>query len=854
MVDIDSCGRYKIRIDQDKVKRHHKININGVNIFFPYKPYKAQIKYMESVVRSLQRGKNCALESPTGTGKTLCLLCACLGYAMENPISTIYYSTRTHSQIANLIQELKKTIYKTKIAIISSRDHSCVNDIHFKFSGGELNNHCYRRMKKFDKFHRLNKSYCLYYDNIEKFRNKKYGYIDIEDLKEIGKNFNFCPYFYEKAQIDIAKLVFVPYNYLISSEIRRMMKISLNNSIIIFDEGHNIINCFEEEESIYITANELDITKSKLNQMKNDDDNEQNLSKEFNEYINKTGENENIVEYYDHLDILLNIVDHIKMGLCDTTIKVSKFKTDNIGNKLTFQELFAFFFNFDKLNTAMIEHNYGLTIRHISKALTFINFLKNLVAPDEESDENKIKYEEIAPENYNDKTINKEDDSVNRSDKKLFPLIPYPIIIMLSKFLTFLQKSTNHFLEKHEEKIKLYTDSFVIYLSEDKNSTYKIKRTLKIMCMNPEFCYRKILKRNPRSVIITSGTLSPISGLEKELNSKFPIQLENSHVIQSNQILFFNVSSSNFNCVDMTYNFDFNHRNNLNMLLELGRSIIHISQVTPGGILLFFTSYSYMEQCFSLWSLYNILTKLSTIKKIIRETRENSKVMRNKKTINKNTIYFSVFRGSLSEGINFSDDEARLVILVGLPFSNLSDDKVMLKREYLDNKKKGEYNGNCWYLHDCMRAVNQSLGRVIRHIKDYGVLMVIDERYERQNIKCYFTAWLRNYRKKRVLNDDLIEEIQSFFERMKNTENMNEKKDENGNDGNINLNEEKKNNELNKIDSIFDVTNLYFVGKNNLHKKNKRDNNKTFLDLFLSQHENNPNPIKANKIETMFNI
>lgn len=871
MADLDLDSRFRIKIDQDKINQHRKININGVNIFFPYTPYKAQIKYMESVVRSLQTRKNCALESPTGTGKTLCLLCACLGYAMENPISAIYYATRTHSQITNVLQELRKTIYKTKIAVISSRDHSCINEIKEKFSGGELNNQCYYRMKKYDQFHRLNKDYCLYYEGLEEFNREDYGYIDIEELKVIGEKKIFCPYYYEKAQINISKIIFIPYNYLISSEIRRMMNISLNNSVVIFDEGHNIINFFEEEESIYITASDLDITKIKLNQMKcmKDDDDKDILYKEFNEFIGQINEKESSMEFHNHLENLVDIIDHIKMGLCDTTIAVSKTKTGNIGRKLTFQELFAFFFNFDKLNTGMIEYNYGLTSKNISMGLTFINFLKNLVSPDEpdeELSEQKIKYEENDIEILSDEKPKKVDNSVNQYKKIVFPLVPYSIIIKLFKFLNFFRKSTKHFVEKHQEKIKLYKDSFIIYLSEDIKSTDKIKRVLKIICINPEFCYRKIVKKNPRSVILTSGTLSPICGLEKELNSTFPIQLENNHVIQSDQILFFNISATNFNCKDMTYNFDFNHRNNTKMLIELGKSIIQIAKVTPGGILLFFTSYSYMNYCYSLWKLYDIITRLSTIKEISRENQEkeknNNSNKKDKKGENKNIIYFSVFRGSSSEGVNFADDEARLVIIVGLPFSNLSDDKVMLKREYLDKKKKENYNGNSWYLHDCMRAVNQSLGRVIRHIKDYGVLMVIDERYQRENIKSYFSAWLRGYRKMKVLDDDLIEEIRLFFQEKKNfdIQNINKKRGGGENGGDVNLNEEKNNNDLNKkgiIDSVFDVTSFYTVGKN-LHKKNKRDNNnnnnKTFLDLFLSQHKNTKNTEKSNKIESMFNV
>ena len=55
---------------------------------------------------------------------------------------------------------------------------------------------------------------------------------------------------------------------------------------------------------------------------------------------------------------------------------------------------------------------------------------------------------------------------------------------------------------------------------------------------------------------------------------------------------------------------------------------------------------------------------------------------------NKNLLLFTVYRGKNSEGINFSDDEARMVICIGVPYPNLSDIKVQLKREFLDKRNR----------------------------------------------------------------------------------------------------------------------------------------------------------------------
>ena len=58
--------------------RHY--NIRGVPVEFPYPAYPCQEVYMEKVIQAAQQEQHALLESPTGTGKTLCLLCAALAW------------------------------------------------------------------------------------------------------------------------------------------------------------------------------------------------------------------------------------------------------------------------------------------------------------------------------------------------------------------------------------------------------------------------------------------------------------------------------------------------------------------------------------------------------------------------------------------------------------------------------------------------------------------------------------------------------------------------------------------------------------------------------------------------------
>ena len=64
--------------------------------------------------------------------------------------------------------------------------------------------------------------------------------MDIEELHKIAKEKLVCPYFAMKDRTKGADVIFMPYNYLIDPKIRENFGINFKDSIIIFDEAHNI--------------------------------------------------------------------------------------------------------------------------------------------------------------------------------------------------------------------------------------------------------------------------------------------------------------------------------------------------------------------------------------------------------------------------------------------------------------------------------------------------------------------------------------------------------------------------------------------------------------------------------------
>uniref|UniRef100_A0A493T934 Helicase ATP-binding domain-containing protein n=1 Tax=Anas platyrhynchos platyrhynchos TaxID=8840 RepID=A0A493T934_ANAPP len=54
--------------------------IGGVKIIFPCKAYPSQLAMMNAIVKGLNSRQHCLLESPTGSGKSLALLCSALSW------------------------------------------------------------------------------------------------------------------------------------------------------------------------------------------------------------------------------------------------------------------------------------------------------------------------------------------------------------------------------------------------------------------------------------------------------------------------------------------------------------------------------------------------------------------------------------------------------------------------------------------------------------------------------------------------------------------------------------------------------------------------------------------------------
>lgn len=77
--------------------------------------------------------------------------------------------------------------------------------------------------------------------------------------------------------------------------------------------------------------------------------------------------------------------------------------------------------------------------------------------------------------------------------------------------------------------------------------------------------------------------------------------------------------------------------------------------------------------------------------------------------------------------------------------------------------------GQEWYQLEASRAVNQAIGRIIRHKSDYGAIILCDCRFENPHFKKQLSAWLRPYIKKFINFGMITKELRDFFRNAENT-------------------------------------------------------------------------------------
>lgn len=255
---------------------------------------------------------------------------------------------------------------------------------------------------------------------------------------------------------------------------------------------------------------------------------------------------------------------------------------------------------------------------------------------------------------------------------------------------------------------------------------------LHFTCLDAAIAIKPVFDRF-RSVIITSGTLSPLEMYPKMLGFTTILQESYSMTLARRSFLPIVVTRGSDQAQISS---SFQIRNDPGVVRNYGNLLLEFSRVTPDGIVVFFPSYLYMESIISMWQGMGILDHIWNYKLILVETpdsQESSLALETYRTACSNgrgAILLCVARGKVSEGIDFDHHYGRAVICIGVPFQYTESRILKARLEFL--RENYRIRENDFLSFDAMRHGAQCLGRVLRGKDDYGIMVLADRRFQKK--------------------------------------------------------------------------------------------------------------------------
>ncbi|KAK0113884.1 ATP-dependent DNA helicase chl1 [Cadophora gregata f. sp. sojae] len=665
----------------------------------------------------------------------------------------VFYCSRTHSQLTQFINELRRVRFPPSIKddttkptdtedlkhlTLGSRKNLCINPKVNKLSSlTAINERCSElQQSSTPKEHR-----CVFLPNQENqtlvntFRDHSLATIrDIEDMGELGKQIGICPYYASRAAIKPAEIVTLPYPLLLQKSARDALGISLKGHIVIIDEAHNLMDAISGIHGVEVSLRQLKRARAQLGVY-------------LHKFRNRLkGKNRVYVAQ------VVRVIDSLAGYL------ESRLAFPNQDGIVTDKDLLS--------GNGVDQINLFRLIKYLQESK-----LARKV-------ESYALHTEIQTSQSNTSSAKSSEQNTSTST---------PVLHHISPLLSALTHPS--------KEGRLFYALSPIPTSPDLIS-------LKFQLLDPAPHFQTLVS-TARAVILAGGTMSPMSDYTSHLFPYLPpsriTTLSCGHVIPKENLLAWNLSQGP---TGQTFDFTFKNRANYEMIDDLGRALLNICSVVPDGVVVFFPSYTSLASIISCWEVVppsstnslsdtppqSLFQRLATKKSIFKESKDVSvdNVLTSYAAAidaGKGGLLFSVVGGKMSEGINFSDALGRCVVIVGLPFPNINSAEWKAKMEYIetstverlqaqsqsqaapnpesesksippDNRavesltkdemsKKGKEEAREFYENACMRAVNQSVGRAIRHQGDYAAIVMVDHRFEGERVRGKLPGWIR---------------------------------------------------------------------------------------------------------------
>ncbi|XP_060162474.1 ATP-dependent DNA helicase DDX11 isoform X1 [Globicephala melas] len=809
----------------------------------------------------------------------------------EEHVTKIYYCSRTHSQLAQFVHEVQKSPFgkDTRLVSLGSRQNLCVNEDVRKLGSVQLiNDRCVELQRskhekksvveeeKPGRRRRLEpRATCPFYNHkqLQLLRDEVLLEVkDIEQLVALGKEARACPYYGSRFAIPAAQLVVLPYQILLHAAARQAAGIRLQGQVVVIDEAHNLIDTITGIHSVEVSGSQLCQAHSQLLQ--------------YMERYGKRLKAKNLMYIKQILYVLEKFVTVLGGNVKQSPNTQS---LSQAGTELKTVSDFLFESQIDNINLFKVK-------RYCEKSMVSRKVRVPLRGPPSLSSVRLFSWPAEPP---NALSLCSPCGSSPGAGRGPSGSLSQPLLSSLSQLFGFTERygavlapsreqpklsGFQHFLqslqpgmtaapaapaEEGEDRAPrpasplMHIEGFLAALTTANQDGRVIlsrqgslsQSSLKFLLLNPAVHFAQVVKEC-RAVVLAGGTMQPVSDFREQLLACAGVEAERvvefscGHVIPADNILPLVICSGPSN---QQLEFTYQKRELPQMMDEMGRILCNLCNVVPGGVVCFFPSYAYQRQVHAHWDKSGLLARLAVRKKIFQEPQRVNQVeqvlLEYSRCIQHcgqaggmvtGALMFSVVGGKMSEGINFSDNLGRCVVMVGMPFPSIRSAELQEKMAYLDqtlvstasaSEVKGRGHptavtppcpgtcvsrllqsdgtpppqplsfsmpspimpaavpmrptgpapepgyvtvtentrrrqesaltghllspsqprapgqvppGKALVENLCMKAVNQSIGRAIRHQKDFASIVLLDQRYARPPILAKLPAWIRD--------------------------------------------------------------------------------------------------------------
>ncbi|KAK3887192.1 hypothetical protein Pcinc_008673 [Petrolisthes cinctipes] len=719
----------------------------------------------------------------------------------ENPgCLKIFFCSRTHSQLSQFVREVQRSSFSADVRTVSlaSRQNLCVNPDVTRLSHVSLiNDRCVelQRGKK-------GRSTKVESDGVTSKKKKSSSgcpfqrqntvqaladqfLLEVQDIEQMvtaGRKAKSCPYYAGRYAIRDAQLVVVPYNTLLHKGTREASGIKLKGNIVIVDEAHNLLETLSGIHSVLLSLRQVRGARAQLSH--------------YREKYSKRLCPRNLLYINQIIFFMSAIIKMLEAGANNkpTTAPEVSSQVFDVGKFLveTFTDNLNLFKLLQYIEESKLAHKLHSFSQHFEGSVTIHRRQRPQPPSSQASSSSSSSSQVTSPSSSTSSFLARMTAQKKPPGKAKENVKPESQNEIITANNSGTKEEDGPHDEEEEEvvsgspllQVKEFLGALVHGTGKEGRIVVTPGRNLKYLLLNPASHFSQVVAEC-RSVIVAGGTMRPVSEFQDQLfqgGGGRVVHFSCGHVVDaSTQLLPLAVARGPSG---LTLDFTYQRRGDPNMLEEIGRVLVNVVRVVPGGVVIFLPSYQYEKRVVAHLQASGAWTKIAEKKEIFREPKKSSeldgvlssysRVIRNSHTATTGVtgaLLLCVVGGKMSEGINFSDELGRCVVMIGLPFPNTHSPELKEKMDYLNKYvatgPDGRQAGSVFYKNLCFKAVNQSIGRAIRHRQDHASILLLDHRYTLDSSISALPDWISQYLHKPQTFSQVFGQLVKFFKGQK---------------------------------------------------------------------------------------